>query len=109
MTWEGFSLLDVLDIPISLIALVGVFGYAYKRKIIGERFWQFWLFVAIGWDILVHGALEDFSDLGEISTIEIGIGLAVAALLILPQYIALYLYGFRSTALWLQRSPGIQA
>ena len=30
--WEGLGVRDAIDIPISLVALIGVFGYAYKKR-----------------------------------------------------------------------------
>ncbi len=75
----------IIDIPISLVALVGLFGYAYKKKIGTKLFWQIWLILLILWDILYNFFLMRYPDIPN--------GLVAAGILIfLPEYIALYNY-----------------
>ena len=100
LIWEGIEVRDIVDMLISLVALIGVFGYAYKRKIISEDLWRVWFFVIIGWDIFYNLVLEDFTEFSEFTTIEISIVIIIMLILIIPEYIALFLYGFRSEALW---------
>jgi len=98
--WEGLEVRDAIDIPISLIAVIGVFGYAYKRRIVSEDLWRVWFFVIIGWDIFNSLVLEDFTEFDEFTAIEISIGIIFVLILIIPEYIALFLYGFKSETLW---------
>ena len=90
ITWQVLSLRDAINIPLSWIALVGVFGYAYRRKLISQNFWKFCFFLIVGWDVLYFSALTEFTK-GQ---------MGILLVLGLPQYIALYLYGLRSTPLW---------
>lgn len=84
---ETAKIPDFLDIPISLVALVGLFGYAYNKKIGKRRFWQFWLLLLIPWDILYNFFLAKHPDVPKILVV-------VGIVLFLPEYIALYRYSF---------------
>lgn len=92
---ESAKIQDILDIPVSLVALVGLFGYAYKKKIGKRKFWQFWLLLLITWDILYNFFLKKYPD------IPAG-WLAAGYLLFLPEYIALYKYSFTQRFQWNQ-------
>ena len=86
---------DWLDIPISIGALIGLYGFSYQRRIGQGKFWQNWFYGIILWDILFIFYLSESPFELESETE----GLIFLALAI-PWYIALYLYGFRSDNLW---------
>lgn len=90
------GVLHYLDVPISMVALLGIYGYAFKRPIGHYNLWKIWFFVIVLWDgfynlIPFKAAVFQPSDL---VAILIGYGI------IIPGYVALYLYGFRSQSLW---------
>lgn len=92
---EAAKIQDILDIPISLVALVGLFGYAYKKKIGKKQFWQFWLLLLIAWDILYNFFLKRYPDISSSLV-------AVGFLIFIPEYIALYKYSFTQRFQWNQ-------
>ena len=95
---------DVIDLAVFAIATVGLFGFAYRRRIGSRTFWSMWLPVEVVWDFAVLLAIEPagfayrFPD-GE-RTAVFSVETAVGVLLVLPLYIALYRYAFRSPELW---------
>ena len=97
---KGITIYDSADIAISLIALTGLFGYAFTKKIHSQTLWRIWLFVIVIWDLFYNiylTAILGVAQGGETCNItEILIGF----IFIFPEYIALYKYGYKSTALW---------
>ena len=98
------SIWDFLDVIISLIAISGLFSYAYQKKILSCNFWKAWLFVIFFWDIIynlllsqIFGLAQNISfDIEKLSIME----MIISWVLIIPEYIALYLLGFKSSDFW---------
>jgi hypothetical protein len=93
---EKVTLLNILDVPISLIALIGLFGFSYKKKITNQRFWQVFIFILICWDILLEYLRGEFS----FTSITDIVMLLIVLLITLPEYIALYKYAFSKRIHW---------
>jgi hypothetical protein len=98
---------DYLDSPLSVIAMVGVFGFAYEIKLFTPQFWKLWLIVIIGWDLIYNILITKI--LGEAQQIEIEeegspswLATITNWVFIFPQYVALYLYSNRSPNIWVQ-------
>ena len=90
------AIYNYLDIPISLIALIGLYGYAFKKPIGHYNFWKIWLVAVVLWDISFNLVLPG-------RTVADPLNMAfflIWSAIILPEYVALYLYGFRSQPLW---------
>jgi len=85
---EAVSSRELIDIPISVISLIGLFGFAFKLRIGAPTFWQFWLFTAISWDLIYNFLLTAHVAL----TLP---KLAIGALIFFPEYVALYKYSFQ--------------
>ena len=85
------SPMDVLDIPVTLVGLSGLFAYAFRKRWLVPIFWQVWVFAQIGWDV-------SYNIVGPEGLSHMIIVLAIA----LPLYAALFLYGYRSRPLWAQ-------
>ena len=88
------------DHPTPIVALAGLFGYAYKKQIIHANFWKIWFFLVLAWEAVYTIFLADWTVIEKH-----GLAVALAAKLlsfaiIAPGYVALYLYGFRSRELW---------
>ena len=96
---QASRITDVLDYVFWLIAIIGVVGYSYQKTILSASFWKKYLPFVIGWDAFIV-YYEVTSD-PELFTDEFGLGFVVAIVLIgflilLPQYIAIYLYGYKT-------------
>ena len=84
---------DTLDLIIIVTGLVGLFCYAYKRRLAAKSLWQY-LTVLI---ITYHFVYSFFLDQKFGGTPAIGLGDALfTALLPLPIFVALILYSFKT-------------
>lgn len=98
------QLADFVDVAISMIALVGLFGFAYRRRIAARRFWRVWLPLEIVWDLSllfllipagIAYSIPDAAPASSSNWEEFS-----GFLFLIPLYIALYLYANRSPELW---------
>jgi len=87
-----FNLWILIDIVLWIITFMGLYSYAYKKKILNEKFWRIWLFVIIPWDVASILIIFDI----ESSITERLINWSF----VIPAYIALFLLGFKSQSLW---------
>lgn len=95
-----------LELAISIFVLVGVFGYAYQKKI---GVWYVWFLLlcvsvvvplaGIGGDLLV-GDIDWEKEISETSMWDWLVVLGLFILLVLPSYLALFLYSLRSSHIW---------
>ena len=88
---EPFETIDYFDYPLVFIALLGVFGYAFGKKILFAKFWQIYLFLIILWDLYRNFYDFDYSSMR--SSFELLLMLSLYVLIYTPVYIAIYLYG----------------
>ena len=106
------TIFDVLDMPITIITLVGLCGYAFKKTCLTKKFWRYWFFAAIIWHFLYFYYLRTaliFSSFkisrlpifhfGRMSWSELAYFL-FPTIFFIPIFIGLYLYAFRSGELW---------
>ena len=94
------SAIKTIDIPLSLTALAGLFGFAYQRSILMKIFWKVLLPVVVVWDLIANFLWNGVSGLRDFAWFEIVFVIAVYYVLFLAEYVALYLYGFRSEKIW---------
>ena len=92
----SMNIAHYFDLPISIAALVGLYGYAFRKRIGHPNFWKVWLVVIVLWDMFYNLVLSGWTHLARVDMI---IFLLVYGIL-LPEYFALYMYGFRSDELW---------
>jgi len=97
---QGVTAIKIVDIPISLVALAGVFGFAYQKSVLTGVFWKAWLPVVILWDIFANFVWDGRAQMEGLGLLDIIVVVAFFYLLFLPGYIALYQYGFRSERIW---------
>ena len=78
---------------LSAVLLTALWGYALQRPIGGERYWRaaFWLVLFANSVMLIPVLLGDRA---------VALFTAALTLLIVPAYLAAYLYAYRSPALW---------
>ena len=91
---------DYINLPLSLIGFVGLFGYVYKRAILNVTIWKIIFFTIIVGEIFYIFFLQEAQP-----TTDINVGVKVVIIvflfcLSLPYYVALYLYGFKSNNIW---------
>jgi hypothetical protein len=88
------------EVAVTLVAFIGLYGYAYSRRIGRALFWKPWLFVLVCWDLgsaLVHVKMLSI------------LMLAPFLWFFVPLCVALYRYGFRSPVLWEAKPVGYPA
>jgi hypothetical protein len=109
-----FSARNQLEFVLSIISFIGLYGYIYKKKIINKGFWAalFVLIVAYQvWDAYqnyqfshaLNTILPTKTDIIKEST-----DILVDYIVPLPFFIGLFLYGFKSAAIWNEQVVTIQ-
>lgn len=102
--FQGLSLLETVDIPITLLALAGLFGFTFRIPIFNRQIWRSVWIAIIAWDLYINLSLTDWSSGSEESLTNAAIFFA----LLVPQWIALFLYAYRSEPLWKERFTDYQ-
>ena len=100
---ESPTAFDVLDVPMAATALVGVFGFVSRRRIFSAVFWRVFLPALLAWDIAYNLILAEQLDLA-MRSVEPMEGfpwdLVAGVTFLAPMYVALFLYGYGSNAIW---------
>lgn len=105
---ENSGLVEIIDVPMTLIATIGLFGYVFSKRIYKQSFWIcfFWIFLAYS---LISPFLSEIEfsppddpewSAAEINTFSMILGFVLIIPLILPSYIGLLLYALPSNKLW---------
>jgi len=103
---ENFGIIEIIDIPMSLIATIGLFGYVFSKRIHKQSFWFsfFWVYLVFSFVNPFLSEIEFLADDPELSDAEnkfVNIFTIVTMIpLILPAYIGLLLYALPSNKLW---------
>ena len=93
--WPKIGVTEGLDYAVTAVGTIGLFGYAYRRPLMGRQIWMLWGVLFPVWDV-VMGAWVYPRKTGTGIQMEY----FLAMLLFLPQYIALIRYGYSSRELW---------
>ena len=99
--------MDYIAIPLSAVQVVGLYGYAFRRPIISERFWRLAVpvFVLNLVGSIVIGGVRFAATRGDIGVPAATILTSLVALpLFLPLLIGNRKYAFHSPAIWKGRS-----
>ena len=96
-TLPEMGVTDVVDYAVSTVGIVGLFGFAYRRPLLRRQVWALWSVLLPAWDV-VMGAWLHSSSSGTTGRV----GYFVAMTLLLPEYLALARYAYRSPQLWYQ-------
>lgn len=89
---------DGVDYVITLVGTVGLFGFAYRRRMLWLPLWKVWSVLFPLWDLLMGAWIYPRQNGGVIQS-----GYFVAMLLFLPEYLALLRYAYGSPELWHRR------
>jgi hypothetical protein len=88
------------DILITLVTLIGIYGYAFRKPLVSRNFWKLWFGFFLLWDFLFNFVLPGWY-WGELFD---RLVLVAFLAMLIPAYLALYLYSFRSDTLWLRKN-----
>jgi hypothetical protein len=101
--YESRDILDIIFYGTWLFSLVGVFGFAYSKIIMSKRLWQFWLPIVVLWDagLLVNQFIYEPLEMEPWFLVSV---VVITGIMMLPEYLALYFYGYRSNPLWSLKS-----
>lgn len=84
-----FRVFVVPDMAVSVVGLVGLFGYAFHRKLLHARLWVVWSLFLPVWDLISNFVYE-------VSLASTVIAMATH----IPEYVALWRYGRDSSEIW---------
>ncbi len=100
---------EFIETGLFLVALCGLFGYCWERRIVARLFWQVFLVVFLGWLLvyffIIPSPVRQASTAGLAEPTIIAL-VAVTALLHVPLVWALFAYGFRRGDIW-ERDTGL--
>lgn len=85
---------EVLDDLVTIVGMVGLLGYAFRRHIWGRRIWMLWAVLFPVSNAMIGLWVYPHTGTGG------HIGYFAAMLLFLPQYLAVFHYGYRSPEIW---------
>jgi hypothetical protein len=88
--------------PFYTVQLIGLYGFVYWRRVGSERLWRVvFAITAIETAWNLYSLADDLPDLqGDETCFLVAVSVAGTALAV-PMFIALFVYAFRSPALWL--------
>ncbi len=99
-TREIVTVYDLIESLISLIAIVGLYGFAYQTPIITPIFWKIvWIALLLTWVWSLFGA----KNVELIEKVGLAKGAAIISLISMlgiPTLVGLCIYSFRSATLW---------
>lgn len=95
------SVFDVVgEVVVYSFVLVGLFAFAYNKKIAIPLVWKLVMLVLFGWDCYIFSSVYTEDVFGGLDAyVAIGISVPIAIVLFL-QYFALYQYAFQSKEIW---------
>ena len=103
---ENFGIIEIIDLPMTLISIIGLYGYVFSKRIHKQSFWFsfFWVYLVFSFVYPFLSEIEFLADDPELSDAEnkfLNIFAIVTMIpLILPAYIGLLLYALPSNKLW---------
>ena len=91
---------DLVESLISLIAIVGLYGFTYQTPIVTPTFWKFvWILLMLTW-IWSFFAAKNAEMIEKFGLAKGAAIISLIAVLAVPTLVGLCLYSFRSAALW---------
>jgi hypothetical protein len=90
----------VIELIVYPILIIGLFGFAYDRKIFFRQFWSYKLPIGMAFDLYLYYDLDWAFESMEELYFSIGLIVVIGIPLALFQYLALYKYSFRSPEIW---------
>jgi len=105
----GATAVDLLDLPLSLCAAAGVLGFAHQWRLGSQLFWRGFLIPFVAWELTYNVVLGAWLGIAQheslvrpmsthpLATVVVA---GLVAALVVPSYVAVFRYGYRSAQLW---------
>jgi hypothetical protein len=87
-----------VSIGIMVLAIIGVFGFAYQRAVLHKALWRVFFVVILVWQV-GYPITSMFTVPVSLTGLHIPLNVTIAILL-LPQYVALFLYAWTHQSYW---------
>lgn len=95
VNWR-LNLIDWLNLAFMVGGLAGVYGYAYKRRLASKSFWTLFTIFALAYQLAYSFVLDQRYGAAPATSTADGLTTFVP---LIPMFIAMYLYVFRSKLL----------
>lgn len=95
--------MDISGIIVGIACVVALFAYVYQKAVLTSVIWKALFIAGLIWDIIYCVIYEDWTFLEGTSLGDIIIMSALTIILIIPSYIAHFMYAFRSKNIWKQK------
>ena len=111
LSHENSGLIEIIDIPMVLIATIGLFGYVFSKRIYKQSFWICFFWILLAYSLVspflseIEFSPPDDPELSAaenkfINTFSMIFSFALIIPLFLPWFIGLLLYALPSNKLW---------
>ena len=111
LSHENSGLIEIIDIPMGLIATIGLFGYVFSKRIYKQSFWICFFWILLAYSLVspflseIEFSPPDDPELSAaenkfINTFSMIFSFALIIPLFLPWFIGLLLYALPSNKLW---------
>ncbi len=102
------TVFDWIDLPASALLIVGLFGFAFRRRVLSQAFWRGAFFALLAWSVLYNFVISRLVELGQRGIPAPLWNMVAGIAILLPAYVGLYLYAFGSEDFW-QEAPSAGA
>ena len=97
---ENLTLFDYVDFLLSLIALVGIFGFSYRKRIGTVVFWRYF-FYAVLLETIVFIAVLPILGIPRYGTSDVGYSMMIFEIVYAVVFLwALYSYAYKDKLIW---------
>ena len=111
LSHENSGLIEIIDIPMGLIATIGLFGYVFSKRIYKQSFWICFFWILLAYSLVspflseIEFSPPDDPELSAaenkfINTFSMIFSFALIIPLFLPWFIGLLLYALPSNKIW---------
>ena len=97
--WETY---DYIEAVLWLVGILGLYGFSFRRGFGKANYWKVIFIIILAVEVVYPAVelLREWSPVAEEESNGLSLFLLAALVLMVPYYIGLYLYGWRSKALW---------
>jgi len=92
------NLSRALDDSVTIVGMLGLFGFAYRRPLLRRQVWMLWSAVLPLWDIMMGAWVYPRETVSAVEGVQMVY--FIALLIFIPEYLALIRYGYSSRELW---------
>ena len=100
--WKVISrptLMYAIDAAFNALTLVALYGFCFNRKLGFQKYWKVAFFIAVI-QAVFFSMKEIFSEMIRLDLSAVIVGVIIGLALIVPIYVAMYLYAFKSDDIW---------